>query len=50
MEPVTIEDRKKELRALLDQIQARPSQDWVNERARIVVLQQMIAAHEQVHA
>ncbi|MBN8830725.1 MAG: hypothetical protein J0G94_08890 [Sphingomonadales bacterium] len=46
MEPVTIEDRKKELRVLLDQIEAAPSRDWSRERERIVVLQQMIAAAE----
>ena len=47
MQPVTIEDRKKELRTLLDQIQARPSHDWTAERERVVVLQRMIEAHEQ---
>jgi len=47
MEPVTIEDRKKELRVLLDQIEAAPSRDWSRERERIVVLQQMIAAAEK---
>jgi hypothetical protein len=45
MEPVTIEDRKKELRILLEQIEAAPSRDWSRERERIVVLQQMIAAN-----
>ncbi len=43
MDPVTIEHRKQELRVLLDQIQAYPSQDWSRERQRIIVLQQMIA-------
>jgi len=47
MEPVTIEDRKKEPRVLLDQIEAAPSRDWSRERERIVVLQQMIAAAEK---
>ena len=46
MQPVTTEDRKKELRTLLDQIQARPSHDWTAERDRIVVLQRMIDADE----
>ena len=45
MQPVTIDDRKKELRALLDKIQARPSHDWSAERKRIMVLNQMIAGH-----
>ena len=48
MNPVTIEDRKKELRVLLDKIQAAPSMDWTHERERIVILQGMIAA-EQKH-
>ncbi len=46
MTPVTIEDRKKELRVLLDRIQAHPSMDWSEERKRVVVLQEMIAADE----
>ena len=44
MTPVTIEDRKKELRVLLDNIQAHPSRDWTEARERVVVLQEMIAA------
>ncbi|MBO9576325.1 MAG: hypothetical protein J7494_11345 [Sphingobium sp.] len=48
MSPVTIEDRKKELRALLDKMRAEPSRDWTWERERIVVLQGMIAA-DQAH-
>ncbi|HTH27233.1 MAG TPA: hypothetical protein VL918_02040 [Sphingobium sp.] len=50
MDPVTLDDRKKELRVLLEQIQARPSHDWTRERQRIVVLQEMIAAAERTHA
>lgn len=46
MDPVTIENRKAELRTLLNQIEAAPSRDWSRERQRIVVLQQMIAADE----
>jgi len=46
MDPVTIEDRKKELHALLEQMQAHPSRDWNKERERVAVLQQMIAAEE----
>ncbi|MBB5984464.1 hypothetical protein [Sphingobium lignivorans] len=47
MTPVTIDDRKKELRSLIEQIQANPSRDWTRERERVVVLQQMIAADER---
>lgn len=48
MEPVTLEDRKKELRVLLDQLQARPSHDWTDaEQQRVVVLKEMIAASQR---
>ena len=47
MDGVTIEDRKKELRVLLNKIQAFPSQGWDRERQRVVVLQEMIAAEER---
>lgn len=46
MDPVTIDDRKKELHTLLEQIQSRPSHDWSKERERVVTLQRMIAADE----
>jgi hypothetical protein len=46
MDSVSIDDRKKELRTLLDLIQTSPSRDWTDERARVVVLQRMIAADE----
>ena len=45
MSPVTLDDRKKELRLLLHNIQAHPSQDWTHARQRVVVLQEMIAAN-----
>ena len=35
---------EKELRALLDQIQAHPSRDWTQERQRIAVLKNLMAA------
>lgn len=44
MTPVTIEDRKKELRTLLAQMRDHPSRDWSAERQRVIVLQEMIAA------
>ncbi len=47
MTPVTIEDRKKELRVLLDNIRTHPSRDWTEARQRVVVLQEMIAAEHQ---
>jgi hypothetical protein len=47
MDPVTIDDRRKELRVLLKQMQARPSQDWTRQRERVVVLQHMIAAMQE---
>lgn len=43
---VTLDDRKKELRVLLNKIMAFPSQDWTRERQRVVVLREMIAAEE----
>lgn len=46
MTPVTMEDRKKELRVLLDNIRAQPSRDWTEARRRVVVLQEMIAAEQ----
>jgi hypothetical protein len=46
MDSVTIDDRKKEQRTLLDLIRTNPSRDWTDERARILVLQRMIAADE----
>ena len=46
MKPVTVDDRKKELRALLDQMRRQPSRQWQEERRRVLVLQSMIAAHQ----
>lgn len=46
MDVVTIEDRKRELRVLLDKLKAHPERDLSAERARIVVLNEMIAAEE----
>jgi hypothetical protein len=44
MDPVTIEDRKKELRVLLDKVRAAPSQELSRDRQRIIVLQGMLGA------
>ena len=43
MTPVTIDDRRKELRTLLEQIRTHPSRDWTRERQRVAVLNRMIA-------
>lgn len=46
MHAVTLDDRKKELKVLLQQMQEQPSRDWTAERQRAAVLTQMIAADE----
>ena len=43
MSGINGEQWEKELRALLDQVQARPSKDWTEERQRIAVLKNLIA-------
>lgn len=44
------DDRKKELRILLHQIQSRPSQNLTRVRERIVVLNNLIAGRGKSHA
>jgi len=44
MTETTIEDRKRELRSLLDQIEAHPERAWTRERERVAVLQRMLLA------
>lgn len=44
MQPVTLDDRKQELKTLLQQMQAQPSRDWTAEKQRAAVLTEMIAA------
>lgn len=46
MKETTMEDRRKELRSLVSQIEAHPERDWTEERKRILVLREMIADHE----
>ncbi|MEO8722459.1 MAG: hypothetical protein ABI395_02900 [Sphingobium sp.] len=41
---ITIDDRKKEMHILLDKMRAAPSQDWTQERERVLILQKMIEA------
>lgn len=40
----TMEDRERELRALLERIGAQPEREWGEERQRIAVLQRLLAA------
>lgn len=44
MTETTIEDRERELRALLDRIEAHPERAWTEERRRVAVLQRLLAA------
>ena len=46
MDPVTLDQRKRELRLLLAQQQQRPAHDWSREQQRIEVLQAMINGAE----
>jgi hypothetical protein len=50
MDGTTTEDRKKELKVLLTQMEAHPSRDWTAERERVAVLQKVIAADETATA
>src|SRR3546814_12249157 len=43
MQAVTEGDRRKEVRVLLDQIQAHPERDWTKARRRLATLNKMIA-------
>ena len=43
MTETTKADRERELRALLDLIEAHPERAWTAERRRIAVLQRMLA-------
>lgn len=44
MKETTMEDRRRELKALLDQMEAHPERDWSGEKQRANVLREMIAA------
>ena len=44
----TMEDRRRELRSLLDNIEAHPEKDWAQERQRVAVLQTQLAAAEGI--
>ncbi len=46
MQPVTMEDRRKELRSLLQQMEEHPERDWSEQTVRVNVLREMLARHE----
>lgn len=46
MQETTLADRERELRSLLDQLAAHPEKAMPTERARVAVLQKLLAAHE----
>lgn len=49
MQAVTEGDRRKEVRVLLDQIQAHPERDWTQARQRLATLTRLIAAKPKPH-
>jgi len=46
MQPTTMDDRRKELQALLDMVSEHPELDWTEQRERARVLSQMIEAED----
>jgi len=50
MQETTTQDRKNELRKLLDQIEAHPEKPFTEERKRVAVLQNMLLAQEKGRA
>lgn len=46
MREITTEDRRKELRSLLERIETHPERDWTEERKRVAVLQSKLSAEE----
>lgn len=46
----TRDDRQKELHALLDQVRAHPERDWSEVRARIDILNRMLASEARAEA
>lgn len=49
MQAVTEGDRRKEVRTLLDQIQAHPERDWTAARQRIATLNKLIGTGAKPH-
>ena len=50
MQITTRADRERELRNLLDRIAASPDKAWTEERARVAVLQTLLASEEKASA
>ena len=50
MQETTNEDRRKELRSLLDRIQQYPERDWSEELKRVTVLRHMLANEKDSEA
>lgn len=50
MQAVTEGDRRKEVRVLLNQIQAHPERDWTAARRRIATLNKLIVAAPRTRA
>ena len=46
MTETTIADRERELAALLQRIAEHPEREWRDERARVAVLQRLLAAEQ----
>ena len=46
MTETTIEDRERELAGLLQRIAEHPEREWRDERARVAVLQRLLAAEQ----
>jgi len=44
MQETTMEDRRKELESLLDQMKQHPERAWTEERKRAAALSQMLAS------
>ena len=49
MQAATEGDRRKEVRVLLDQIQAHPERDWTAARQRIATLNKLIGTGAKPH-
>jgi len=47
MQQTTLADREHELRELLDTLEAHPEKALPQHRARVAILQEMLAAHER---
>lgn len=50
MQDTTRADRERELRSLLDRIAASPDKAWADERARVAVLQTLLASEVRASA